>query len=401
VSNIEIFDVTLSVIGILEQLGVRYELGGSLASSLHGTPRSTLDADIVADLRAADVQLFRSALAAFSRTKCLHTLAISAEYAHSFDDRMLTRRRLHRRGCAAWKGSLMKTLWMVSLALALAMAMAMAMLAGCGAKPANTGAAGKTGDVPASSGGDTLAKIKKAGVIKWGADRSGGAPFVFTDPADPSGERITGFEVEIMEKLAHHMGVKAQLVSAQWDGLLDDMNNMRSDIVVNGYEIVPKWQAKADFSQAYFVYDQQLTVRAEDKEKYKKLADLKGKQIGTLSGAAANEVVKEKGFSEDQIKQAPDSQSPYDDLKLKRVDGVVQEGIIAAHYAGKDAACYNVPETFAAGKYGVAARKGDKALLDEINKILSEMKKNGELAAIYKKWNMLDAKQKEIGIESK
>jgi hypothetical protein len=41
------------VIRALERLGVRYYVCGSLASSVHGDPRSTNDADIVADLRPA------------------------------------------------------------------------------------------------------------------------------------------------------------------------------------------------------------------------------------------------------------------------------------------------------------------------------------------------------------
>ena len=43
--------VTLRVIEALEQLQISYLIGGSLASALHGEPRSTVDADIVADLR--------------------------------------------------------------------------------------------------------------------------------------------------------------------------------------------------------------------------------------------------------------------------------------------------------------------------------------------------------------
>ncbi|MBN1442043.1 MAG: hypothetical protein JXA90_05000 [Planctomycetes bacterium] len=42
--------VALEVGAALERLGVRFHLGGSLASSIHGFPRGTLDADIVADL---------------------------------------------------------------------------------------------------------------------------------------------------------------------------------------------------------------------------------------------------------------------------------------------------------------------------------------------------------------
>jgi len=39
----------------LERLGVRWFLGGSLASSIHGVPRATFDADLMADLRPRHV----------------------------------------------------------------------------------------------------------------------------------------------------------------------------------------------------------------------------------------------------------------------------------------------------------------------------------------------------------
>jgi len=43
--------VTLEVTDVLEALGIPYVIGGSLASAVHGVVRSTLDADIIADLR--------------------------------------------------------------------------------------------------------------------------------------------------------------------------------------------------------------------------------------------------------------------------------------------------------------------------------------------------------------
>jgi hypothetical protein len=47
--------ITLRVVEAFEKLGVPYLVGGSLASALHGTARSTLDADLVADLRVEQV----------------------------------------------------------------------------------------------------------------------------------------------------------------------------------------------------------------------------------------------------------------------------------------------------------------------------------------------------------
>lgn len=46
----------LSVARILNALEVRWFLGGSLASSVHGVPRATLDANIVADLRPVHIK---------------------------------------------------------------------------------------------------------------------------------------------------------------------------------------------------------------------------------------------------------------------------------------------------------------------------------------------------------
>lgn len=50
------FGAALEVIEALESLGVGYHLGGSLASTVHGIPRQTLDVDLVADLRAEQVE---------------------------------------------------------------------------------------------------------------------------------------------------------------------------------------------------------------------------------------------------------------------------------------------------------------------------------------------------------
>lgn len=51
-----IIEVTLMVTAQLEAQGVRYALGGSMASSALGMARSTMDADIIADLAESDVE---------------------------------------------------------------------------------------------------------------------------------------------------------------------------------------------------------------------------------------------------------------------------------------------------------------------------------------------------------
>lgn len=48
----------LAAANVFDALGVRWFLGGSLASSVHGIPRATFDADIMADLGAQHVRPF-------------------------------------------------------------------------------------------------------------------------------------------------------------------------------------------------------------------------------------------------------------------------------------------------------------------------------------------------------
>src|SRR6185295_14144233 len=59
----EALKVILAVVRVLEDLQVPYAVGGSLASSMHGIPRSTQDGDLVADLRVEHVQPFVAAVA--------------------------------------------------------------------------------------------------------------------------------------------------------------------------------------------------------------------------------------------------------------------------------------------------------------------------------------------------
>jgi len=79
--------VTLQVVRVLERLGVRYIIGGSLASTAYGLVRTTQDTDILADLRPehlpalaatlqtdfyADDQMMAEALARRSSFNIIH-----------------------------------------------------------------------------------------------------------------------------------------------------------------------------------------------------------------------------------------------------------------------------------------------------------------------------------------
>lgn len=58
----EPLEVSWLVARVFQALGIRYFVGGSLASSLHGVPRATQDADMVAEMNLSQVADFVSAL---------------------------------------------------------------------------------------------------------------------------------------------------------------------------------------------------------------------------------------------------------------------------------------------------------------------------------------------------
>ena len=58
----EPIEVTLRVTAVLENLGVPYLIGGSLASTLHGMIRTTQDSDIIAEMHPEHIRPFVSSL---------------------------------------------------------------------------------------------------------------------------------------------------------------------------------------------------------------------------------------------------------------------------------------------------------------------------------------------------
>jgi len=52
----DVIEALTPVVEVLEDLGVPYHIGGSVASSIYGLPRLTIDADLVADLRPGQVR---------------------------------------------------------------------------------------------------------------------------------------------------------------------------------------------------------------------------------------------------------------------------------------------------------------------------------------------------------
>ncbi len=235
----------------------------------------------------------------------------------------------------------------------------------------------------------------RAQVLRWGADPSGGAPFVFMDPDNPG--RVIGFEVDIMNEVARRLGRTPELFRADWLALYDALEAGRCDVLMNGFEVTEERAAVARFSVPYFRFGQQIVVRRADAGRIASLADLAGKRIAVLNGSQSIDVLKDAGFPDALILQYDDSLAPYTEVALGRADAALAESIIAAYYAAHDERLVLVPKTFAPGQYAVITRKADGTLGADIDRVLGELKADGTIGEILQRWGLWDDAQREIG----
>jgi polar amino acid transport system substrate-binding protein len=239
----------------------------------------------------------------------------------------------------------------------------------------------------------SLESVKQSGIIRWGADVIGGMPYVFEDPNHPGS--YIGFEVDIANSIARHLGVRQELVIDAWDNLILDLQKGSFDMVMNGIEATEERSKIVLFSEPYFMFAQQITVRNET-HGINRLDDLKGKRVATLSGTAAEDIL--RSIPEIQVQINPEIIYSYQDLEKGKVDAVFLDTPIAAEYGAKNPKLKNVGEPSNEGIYVIIFRQDQVALRDAINNVLKSMKENGELRAIYEKWGIMNPQQVRIGV---
>jgi polar amino acid transport system substrate-binding protein len=230
---------------------------------------------------------------------------------------------------------------------------------------------------------DTLDKVLKSGVLKWGSDAESGAPYTFFDPKNPS--QLIGFEVEMMNLISKKLKVKNQMVQNEWDALIPGLKRGNFDIAIAGIEITDNRKREVNFTRPYYIYSEQMAVR-KDYNEINKPEDLVGKNVGTLSGSVAYRMlVNMEGVN---YKTYSSIVGSYKDLEAGRTECVLLDLPIASYYAKPNPKLKFAGKPFGTGYYGIAVRKEDERLLSKLNEIISEMQKNGQLEDIYTKWGI-------------
>ena len=238
-----------------------------------------------------------------------------------------------------------------------------------------------------------LAERLAGGVLRWGGDAEGGAPFELPDPEDPA--RVIGFEVELADALAASLArrlgrpLRAEFVQYEWVSLPLGLAKGDFDVILSGFEITPESRRSMRFSRPYYLYAEQLVVR-RDEQSIAGLNDCRGRLVGTMSGSAAERLLQQAGIDTISF----DGQvEPYLDLDLGRLDAVLLDTPIVTFYGETNPRFKLVGEPLAEGAYGIAARPGDAELIAAIDRALSDLMASGQLRLIFARWHLWNNRQ--------
>jgi polar amino acid transport system substrate-binding protein len=223
--------------------------------------------------------------------------------------------------------------------------------------------------------------------LRWGADPSGGAPYVYTDPANPA--NYIGYEKEMVDALAQAMGRRAEFVPSDWETLVSALQRNSFDVIVNGLEPTGDRAQQIAFSNPYYVFQLQLTVRRDD-DRIHSIEDCKKRIVGTLGNTAASRLLQQQGVP---YRSYQDPVGAYRDLELKRIDAVVMDVPAEAFYARENPKLKQAGLPFSRGTYVIGLRKGDNALKAEVDKAIEKIITDGTLERILTKWKLWNEAQ--------
>jgi polar amino acid transport system substrate-binding protein len=232
-------------------------------------------------------------------------------------------------------------------------------------------------------------------VLRWGADSEGGAPFVEADPSRPS--VVRGFDVEIAELLAKGLGRTPRFVQVTWASIPAALERGDFEVGLSGLEDQPHVVAQHSATIPYFVFREVLAVRPADTARYRTLADLAGRRVGTLNATTAYQLLVEEQKKTGLVPVPYELDThPYTDLVAGRVDAVLLDHIIAERSLRRHGGFVIQPGAAATAHYVALFSRSNPALRDSANAILRAGMRDGTLEAIYKKWNIWDETQGEL-----
>lgn len=233
-------------------------------------------------------------------------------------------------------------------------------------------AGGKTGET-------TYDKIKSSGEMTY-AMTGAYPPFNYIDE---NGE-LTGFDIDIANAIAKKMGVSAKPITTEWDGIIGGLTGNRFDMIIGSMAITDERLKQVSFTDPYYYDGAQFF--AKKGSGLKSIEDLKGGKVGVVTGTTFHEYLKNMG-NIGEILQFQSDVDNFKSVEQGRSDGLVTSKVVGARAPidyGVD--LEPVGDLLYVEEIGIAIRKDDTKLLEEVNKALKSMIEDGTYAEISNKW---------------
>ncbi len=216
---------------------------------------------------------------------------------------------------------------------------------------------------------------KNEKVVKMGTNAAF-PPFEWVEGKDP-----VGFDITLSELIAADYGQKLKVVDMSFDGLIAALQAGSVDFIASGMTATDERRKSVDFSDPYYSSKQTIIVRADD-TRVSSVSDLKKKSIG-VQAATTGEIYATEEIEGSDVKSFKTVIDAALALKNGAIDSIIVDELPAKEIVKRNPELKIVDDDFFTDEYAIAVKKGNKELLDSINKTIRTIKANG----VYQKMN--------------
>jgi polar amino acid transport system substrate-binding protein len=230
-----------------------------------------------------------------------------------------------------------------------------------------------------------------AGKVVKIAATPGGPPYTFVDAQNP--DRLTGLEVDMVEKAMACAGLKFEYMKGAWSGLLAALFNGASDVMIGAVNYRPDRAEKADFL-LYMRVGQSVVVQKGNPRKLSDAASLCGASASATVGGSSSQQIErlskacvEQNKPPIQFMPAADSDAAYRQVSNARIDFVMDDAVTAAAHLSKDpqlSLAYTVTTDILSG---MVVQKGNAAMLQVLSDGLKIQEREGTLVPLARKYS--------------
>jgi polar amino acid transport system substrate-binding protein len=218
-------------------------------------------------------------------------------------------------------------------------------------------------------------KNKKTTLVM--ATEAGFAPYEYYD-----GNVIVGIDPDIAAEIAKEMGLSLEIMNMNFDTIPDAIKTGRADFGAAGMSITEERKQVVDFSIEYATSEQVIIVMTDSP--IKTPADLAGKNVAVQEGTVADLYLAD--FVAD-AKTLPSKKyfEAVSNLTTGRADAILLDKLPAQEIVKTAPNLIILPEPLFTDKYAFAVKKGNKELLDVINKVMERMIADGTINSLTMK----------------